>query len=119
MSFELNGKTYETDEEGYLINLGDWSEDVATFLAQQEKLDLTPNHPGADKADACYKPLNDSARRGCVRPRGPGCDNGRQRSTQRYQGVGPQAGRFVIKPTVHTDGGARCERENQSQGHIQ
>jgi TusE/DsrC/DsvC family sulfur relay protein len=44
MSFELNGKTYETDEEGYLINLGDWSEDVASFLAQQEKVDLSPNH---------------------------------------------------------------------------
>ena len=35
MGFELNGKTYETDEEGYLVNLGDWSEDVASFLAQQ------------------------------------------------------------------------------------
>jgi tRNA 2-thiouridine synthesizing protein E len=44
MSFELNGKTYETDEEGYLINLGDWSEDVAGFLAQQEKVDMAQNH---------------------------------------------------------------------------
>ena len=44
MGFELNGKTYETDEEGYLVNLGDWSEDVAGFLAQQEKIDMTGNH---------------------------------------------------------------------------
>ena len=44
MSFELNGKTYETDEEGYLVNLGDWSEDVAVFLAQQEKIDMAENH---------------------------------------------------------------------------
>ncbi|MDP2239060.1 MAG: TusE/DsrC/DsvC family sulfur relay protein [Burkholderiales bacterium] len=44
MAFELNGNTYETDEEGYLVNLGDWSEDVAGFLAQQEKIDLTQNH---------------------------------------------------------------------------
>ena len=44
MSFELNGKTYETDEEGYLVNLGDWSEDVASFLAQQEKIDMAENH---------------------------------------------------------------------------
>ena len=43
MSFELNGKTYETDEEGYLVNLGDWSEDVAVFLAQQEKIDMDAN----------------------------------------------------------------------------
>ena len=44
MGFELNGKTYETDEEGYLVNLGDWSEDVAGFLAQQEKIDMSQNH---------------------------------------------------------------------------
>ena len=44
MSFELNGKAYETDEEGYLVNLSDWSEDIARFLAQQEDIDLTPNH---------------------------------------------------------------------------
>ena len=43
-SFELNGKTYETDEEGYLTNLADWDEDVAKFLAEQEKVDLGPNH---------------------------------------------------------------------------
>jgi dissimilatory sulfite reductase related protein len=44
MSFELNGKTYETDEEGYLMNLGDWSEDAATFIAQQESVPMSPNH---------------------------------------------------------------------------
>ena len=43
-SFELNGKSYETDEEGYLINLSDWSEDVANFLAKQESVELGPNH---------------------------------------------------------------------------
>jgi tRNA 2-thiouridine synthesizing protein E len=43
-SFELNGKTYETDEEGYLVNLADWNEDVANFLAKQESVDLGPNH---------------------------------------------------------------------------
>ena len=44
MSFELNGRTYETDEEGYLVNLGDWNEDVAAFLAKQEKVDMAENH---------------------------------------------------------------------------
>lgn len=44
MSFELKGKNYETDEEGYLQNLSDWSEEVAQFLAQQENVELTPNH---------------------------------------------------------------------------
>jgi len=43
-AFDLNGKAYETDEEGYLLNLSDWNEDVAQFLAQEEKVELTPNH---------------------------------------------------------------------------
>jgi tRNA 2-thiouridine synthesizing protein E len=43
-SFELNGKTYETDEEGYLVNISDWSEDVANFLAKEESVELGPNH---------------------------------------------------------------------------
>ncbi|MFH2129150.1 MAG: TusE/DsrC/DsvC family sulfur relay protein [bacterium] len=45
MGFELNGKTYETDEDGYLIDLKDWSEDVAHFLAEQEEIpELTEKH---------------------------------------------------------------------------
>ncbi len=36
MAIEVNGKSYETDEEGYLVNLTEWNEDVAGFLAQQE-----------------------------------------------------------------------------------
>ncbi|MCX7896757.1 MAG: TusE/DsrC/DsvC family sulfur relay protein [Rhodocyclaceae bacterium] len=44
MAFELNGKTIETDEEGYLVNLSDWSEEVAQYLAQQEGITLTENH---------------------------------------------------------------------------
>jgi len=43
-AFDLNGKAYETDEEGYLVNLSDWNEDVAQFLAQEEKVELTPAH---------------------------------------------------------------------------
>ena len=33
MPLEVNGKSYETDEEGYLANLNDWNEDVAAALA--------------------------------------------------------------------------------------
>ncbi|OFZ69390.1 MAG: sulfurtransferase TusE [Betaproteobacteria bacterium RBG_16_58_11] len=43
-SVELNGKSYETDEEGYLVNLGEWDEDIAAYLAEQEKVDMTPSH---------------------------------------------------------------------------
>jgi len=41
---DVNGKTFETDEEGYLVNLGDWSEEVANFIAKQEGLEMTENH---------------------------------------------------------------------------
>lgn len=43
-SFELNGQTYETDEDGYLINLSDWNEDVAKHLAVTESVDMTDSH---------------------------------------------------------------------------
>ncbi len=44
MAIEVNGKSLETDEEGYLINLSDWDEDVAQVLAQSENVALTDAH---------------------------------------------------------------------------
>jgi len=44
MGFEINGKTYETDEEGYLVNLSEWDEEAAKYLAAEEKVDLTDQH---------------------------------------------------------------------------
>lgn len=32
------------DKDGYLLNYADWSENIAYFLAEQEKIDLTPSH---------------------------------------------------------------------------
>jgi tRNA 2-thiouridine synthesizing protein E len=43
-TLDVNGKNVEVDEEGYLVNLGDWSEDVANFIAKQEGLDMSENH---------------------------------------------------------------------------
>ncbi|MCX7900151.1 MAG: TusE/DsrC/DsvC family sulfur relay protein [Methylocystis sp.] len=36
----VNGKAIETDAEGYLADLHDWSEEVAEFLAAQDELKL-------------------------------------------------------------------------------
>ena len=36
MSFEINGTTYETDEEGYLLNLAEWTPEAAVYLAEEE-----------------------------------------------------------------------------------
>ena len=44
MSIEVNGTNYETDEEGYLVNLSDWSEDVANAIAKTENVEMGPNH---------------------------------------------------------------------------
>ena len=44
MPIEVNGNSYETDEEGYLINLADWNEDIAKVIAQTENVDMTENH---------------------------------------------------------------------------
>ncbi|MDE2613448.1 MAG: TusE/DsrC/DsvC family sulfur relay protein [Burkholderiales bacterium] len=44
MPIEVNGTAIETDEEGYLVNLSDWSEDVAKEIAKAENVDLTENH---------------------------------------------------------------------------
>ena len=44
MGIEVNGKTFETDEEGYLVNLADWTEDIAGAIAKQENIEMSPNH---------------------------------------------------------------------------
>ena len=43
-SIEANGKTYETDEEGYLADLNTWDKDVAVVMAQIDDCELTENH---------------------------------------------------------------------------
>ena len=42
MAIEVEGKTLETDEEGFLLDPGRWNETVAAHIAQGERLELTP-----------------------------------------------------------------------------
>jgi len=44
MGIEVNGTTYETDEEGYLLNLSEWNEDIGKVLATSENVEMTPGH---------------------------------------------------------------------------
>jgi len=44
MAFEFQGKSYETDENGYLISLSDWTDDLAGKLAELENIDMTEKH---------------------------------------------------------------------------
>jgi tRNA 2-thiouridine synthesizing protein E len=41
---EVNGKSFETDEEGYLANLADWEEGLATAMAEADDIELGPDH---------------------------------------------------------------------------
>jgi TusE/DsrC/DsvC family sulfur relay protein len=43
-SIEVNGKSYEIDEEGYLVDLSTWNEEVGAYLATTEGLTLTDQH---------------------------------------------------------------------------
>ncbi len=44
MAIEVNGKSLETDEEGYLADLNQWSPEVATFMANLDDCELGDNH---------------------------------------------------------------------------
>lgn len=43
-SIDVNGVALETDQEGYLLNQSDWSEDFARSSASQDECELTENH---------------------------------------------------------------------------
>jgi tRNA 2-thiouridine synthesizing protein E len=44
MPIEVEGKSLETDEEGYLANLNEWVPEVATVMAREDELDLSDDH---------------------------------------------------------------------------
>jgi len=49
MSIEVNGKIIETDEEGYLLNLDDWNDEVCEALIKQNEAEW-------------HKPVSETAR---------------------------------------------------------
>ena len=44
MSLEVNGQSYETDEEGYFANLNDWQPELADAMAAADGAELSDNH---------------------------------------------------------------------------
>ncbi|ANO32915.1 TusE/DsrC/DsvC family sulfur relay protein [Vibrio breoganii] len=42
--FEFNGKSIETDAQGYLLNFKDWEEGMIAILAEEEGIELTEAH---------------------------------------------------------------------------
>jgi dissimilatory sulfite reductase related protein len=44
MSYHLNGKTIEHDEEGYIVDIDQWNEQLAQDIAKAESLEMTAEH---------------------------------------------------------------------------
>jgi tRNA 2-thiouridine synthesizing protein E len=44
MAIEVNGKTIETTDSGFLVNQEDWDESVAEVIAAEEQVTLTDKH---------------------------------------------------------------------------
>ena len=44
MAIEFDGRSIETNEQGYLASHEDWSEELAGAIAASEDLDLTDRH---------------------------------------------------------------------------
>lgn len=44
MSFDFNGTEIETNEQGYLTNQSDWSEELAKAMASADNIELTDKH---------------------------------------------------------------------------
>lgn len=44
MAIEVGGKVLETDEEGYIADLKEWSPEVAEKMAADDDCELTENH---------------------------------------------------------------------------
>jgi TusE/DsrC/DsvC family sulfur relay protein len=44
MALEVNGKSIEVDGNGNLVDLADWSEDVAKAMAAADDIELTQDH---------------------------------------------------------------------------
>jgi TusE/DsrC/DsvC family sulfur relay protein len=43
-TMEFQGKQYEVDEDGYLLNLSDWNKELAEHIAELENVKMTDAH---------------------------------------------------------------------------
>ncbi len=44
MALEVNGTSVETTDEGFLVNVNDWNEDIAKAMVEAEGLECTDKH---------------------------------------------------------------------------
>ena len=44
MAYEYNGTTVEADEEGYIIDISQWSQELAALIAEAENIEMDDDH---------------------------------------------------------------------------
>ncbi|MBC8157788.1 MAG: TusE/DsrC/DsvC family sulfur relay protein, partial [Alphaproteobacteria bacterium] len=44
MAYEVGGTTIEHDEEGFIEDISQWTLDLANYLADEEKVEMTDEH---------------------------------------------------------------------------
>ncbi|WOH38360.1 TusE/DsrC/DsvC family sulfur relay protein [Thalassotalea fonticola] len=44
MAITFNNQQIDTDKEGYLLNITDWTEDLAAVIAEADNISLTKDH---------------------------------------------------------------------------
>ncbi len=42
--YQVNGHQIEHDEEGYLTDIGQWTQELAEIIAKNENINMTPEH---------------------------------------------------------------------------
>lgn len=100
----INGKEIETDAEGYLANLDDWSEEVAVVLSKQDDLELTERHWQLVNWIRSYYQENGTAPNLRVMTKNIGGDLGEEWSDKKYlfdlfpYGPAKQAARYAGMP---------------------
>jgi TusE/DsrC/DsvC family sulfur relay protein len=100
----VNGKDIETDSEGFLANLDDWSEDVAVVLSQQDELSLGEKHWQVINWIRAYYAENSTAPNLRVMTKMIGGDLGDEFSDKKYlfdlfpYGPAKQAARYAGMP---------------------
>ena len=40
MAYECNGTTVEADEEGYIIDISQWNQELAALIAEAENIEM-------------------------------------------------------------------------------
>ena len=44
MAYQLNGTTFEADEEGYITDISLWSKELAELIAKDENIEMSDDH---------------------------------------------------------------------------